>query len=126
MFQFLNAVIKPLAFPAYCICTLTLIALFLWSICKATKDGIERLQRLHQIPCAGCAFFTGDYRLKCTVHPVKALSEEALGCLDYEPTASCTATVYEKWSKHFGWSMPANHTACNSSSEQSCLRANSQ
>lgn len=40
------------------------------------------------MPCSRCAFFTGSYHLKCTVHPCKALSEEAIGCLDYEPMPS--------------------------------------
>ncbi|MEL6502674.1 MAG: hypothetical protein AAFQ23_14990, partial [Cyanobacteria bacterium J06623_1] len=38
------------------------------------KKAIEHLQRLHQIPCDKCAYFTGDYRLKCTVNPVAAMS----------------------------------------------------
>ncbi|HHP7243317.1 MAG TPA: hypothetical protein ACFE0H_01380 [Elainellaceae cyanobacterium] len=59
---------------------------FITAICVAVHDGTRRLQRLHQVPCSRCAFFTGDYRLKCTVHPCKALSEEAIGCLDFEPT----------------------------------------
>jgi hypothetical protein len=49
---------------------------------------MARLRRLHQVPCSRCAFYTGDYRLKCTVHPCKALSEEAIACLDYEPISS--------------------------------------
>jgi hypothetical protein len=60
---------------------------FCLSIYLAMKDAITRVRRLHQIPCSRCAFFTGDYRLKCTVHPCKALSEEAIDCLDYEPTS---------------------------------------
>lgn len=57
---------------------------FLWSIGQALMQGWANLQRLHQIPCSRCTFFTGDYRLKCTVYPDKALSEEAIDCLDYE------------------------------------------
>ena len=59
---------------------------FMLAMCLAVRDGVARLKRLHQIPCSRCAFFTGDYRLKCTVHPCKALSESAIDCLDYEPT----------------------------------------
>jgi RNA polymerase subunit RPABC4/transcription elongation factor Spt4 len=39
---------------------------------------------MHQIPCANCQFFTRDYHLKCTVHPAQALTEEAIGCGDFE------------------------------------------
>jgi hypothetical protein len=69
------------------LCPITIAILlggFCVAICAAVQDGIVRLKRLHQIPCTHCAFFTGDYRLKCTVHPCKALSEEAIDCLDYE------------------------------------------
>jgi hypothetical protein len=38
---------------------------------------------MHQIPCANCQFFTGDYHLKCPIHPAIALSEAAIGCPDY-------------------------------------------
>ncbi|NJR69347.1 MAG: hypothetical protein HC771_12300 [Synechococcales cyanobacterium CRU_2_2] len=36
------------------------------------------------MPCSNCRYFTGDYRLKCTVNPYVALSEEAIGCRDFE------------------------------------------
>lgn len=58
---------------------------FVLAIGLAVRDGYIRLRRLHQIPCSRCAFFTGDYRLKCTVHPCTALSEDAIDCIDYEP-----------------------------------------
>lgn len=64
-------------------CFLVLASL-LWSIGKTFIRGQTTLQRLHRIPCHRCTFFTDDYRLKCTVHPHKALSEEAIDCLDYE------------------------------------------
>ena len=62
---------------------LTLI-FFFTAICLAAKEGVLKLRRLHQIPCSGCAFATGDYRLKCAVNPCSAYSEEAINCIDYE------------------------------------------
>lgn len=79
-----NEVIRPLGFPLYCLVLITLVTVFVASVCLAVRDGIERLRRLHQVPCSRCAFYTGDYRLKCTVHPVTALSEEAIHCRDFE------------------------------------------
>jgi RNA polymerase subunit RPABC4/transcription elongation factor Spt4 len=38
---------------------------------------------MHQIPCTGCVFFTNDHRLKCPVRPKVAMTEEAIGCMDY-------------------------------------------
>jgi hypothetical protein len=56
------------------------------------KKGANHLKRLHQIPCHACEYFTNDYRLKCTVHPKKACSEQAIGCIDFEPrTSACNA-----------------------------------
>jgi len=115
---FLSGIIKPLAFPAYCLCGLTLAGVFLWSVWTAGKDGVARLRRLHQIPCDRCVFFTGDYRLKCTVHPVKALTEDAINCTDYESTTA-PATVYSKWCQQFGWSMPKTTSICDCSTRGS-------
>ncbi|NBO32190.1 MAG: hypothetical protein EBV05_11530 [Cyanobacteria bacterium WB6_1B_304] len=53
-----------------------------WSMIHHT---LVQAQRMHQIPCDNCCFFTGDYRLKCTVHPHKALTEMAINCSDYYP-----------------------------------------
>ncbi|MEM6612557.1 MAG: hypothetical protein AAF652_09940 [Cyanobacteria bacterium P01_C01_bin.72] len=47
------------------------------------KAAINHLKQLHQIPCDKCAYFTGDYRLKCTVNPMVAMSEKAIGCRDF-------------------------------------------
>ncbi|WP_205127386.1 hypothetical protein [Okeania hirsuta] len=64
---------------------LSLITIGLRNFCLTFQQGISYVRRLHQIPCSRCIFFTGDYRLKCTVHPYNALTETALNCSDYEP-----------------------------------------
>jgi hypothetical protein len=51
---------------------------------KSLRRNWMHVRRLHQIPCSNCIFFTGDYKLKCAVHPCKALTEEAIGCTDYQ------------------------------------------
>lgn len=56
-----------------------------WRTWKIGRMNIKHLKKLHQIPCPDCMYFTGDYRLKCPVHPIEALSEEALNCKDFEP-----------------------------------------
>ena len=75
-----------------------IIVLFLLSltisICQALVVGANQVKRLHQIPCSNCAFFTGDYRLKCTIHSCKALSEEAIDCMDYESISVATRINY--------------------------------
>jgi hypothetical protein len=57
---------------------------FTRSAWKTLKQDWLYLKRLHQIPCDRCVFYTGEYNLKCTVHPHKAFQEEAIGCLDYQ------------------------------------------
>ena len=54
-----------------------------WRLLKTLQQGTSYVRRLHNIPCSRCAYFTGDYRLKCTVHPTSALTEEAIDCMDY-------------------------------------------
>lgn len=71
--------------------TLVFTCLF-WRSLTITKQAIGHLQRLHQVPCNQCTYFTGDYRLKCTVNPVMAMSEDAIGCRDYEP-CDCSLSI---------------------------------
>jgi hypothetical protein len=59
----------------------------------ALKEGTYQVKRLHQIPCHNCDFFTNDHRLKCTVNPIIACTEDAITCRDFEPkTANCNAS----------------------------------
>jgi hypothetical protein len=76
---------QPVPAPVLGICVWSSLTVFLWSIWLAFRDGIVHLKRLHQIPCPNCLYFTGDYRLKCTVNPCSALTEEAIGCRDFAP-----------------------------------------
>ena len=69
----------------FCICFWNLLVIFMF--CKAIlgfRQGVNYLKRLHQIPCYKCVYFTRDYRLKCPVNPIVALSEEAINCRDFQ------------------------------------------
>lgn len=79
-------VVQPVLVPLCFLFAWSLTLLTFWSLWSAARDGISKVKTLHQIPCAGCQFFTGDYHLKCPVRPMIALSEEAINCSDYEPT----------------------------------------
>jgi hypothetical protein len=88
MFQLLYPLIHvfQLVLAPLCFVTAwTLVVLLMWNIWIPARDGIATVKRLHQIPCANCQFFTGDYLLKCTVHPSSALTEEAINCSDFCP-----------------------------------------
>ncbi len=76
-------VFQPARVPLGFGIAIALVMLVLWTVSTATRDAIAIGKRLHQIPCANCQFFTGDYHLKCTVRPKQALTEEAIYCSDY-------------------------------------------
>ncbi|MDW8201573.1 MAG: hypothetical protein RML75_10285 [Cyanobacteriota bacterium SKYGB_h_bin112] len=69
-------------------CTWLLLILLPWCLWVSLREGVSRLKQLHSIPCSRCAFFTGDYRLKCAVHPITAFTHDAIHCADYEPIVS--------------------------------------
>lgn len=77
--------IQPLLVPICLISAWGLIALTALSLWTAARDGIGTAKQMHQIPCTGCQYYTADYRLKCTVCPSIANTEEAINCMDYQP-----------------------------------------
>ena len=87
LLYFLIQLIQPILVPICFITAWGLIILVSWGTWSAVRDSVTSAKKMHQIPCANCEFFTGDYHLKCTVHPATALSEDAIHCRDYEPTS---------------------------------------
>ncbi|WOD40744.1 hypothetical protein [Nodosilinea sp. E11] len=61
-----------------------MVLLFVLALLLAIQDGLQRLRRLHQVPCFRCRYYTGSPYLKCPVRPRDAASEAALCCPDYE------------------------------------------
>jgi hypothetical protein len=75
--------IQPFLIPL-CFCLAwAIVILGLLTVLLAIKDGVANAKRMHQIPCSHCQFFTNDHRLKCTIHPSIANSEQAINCRDY-------------------------------------------
>ena len=62
----------------------SVLGLFGWSLARVVLDVVAEAKKMHQIPCTKCRFFTGDYRLKCTVNPSSANTEQAIDCSDYQ------------------------------------------
>jgi hypothetical protein len=85
LINFLIRGIQPLLVPICFVAAWTVIILFAYSLWAAARDGVSTAKQMHQIPCANCQFFTNNYRLKCTVHPSIASTEEAINCCDYQP-----------------------------------------
>lgn len=81
----LAQVSQPIPAPVLGTCVWGMLTLLGWRIWATLREGIARLRTLHQIPCNRCLYCTGDYRLKCTVDPCAAFTEEAIGCRDFEP-----------------------------------------
>jgi hypothetical protein len=82
---FLIHAIQPLLVPICFVGAWTLIILVVLSLWTAARDSVTTAKLMHQIPCTGCQYFTDDYRLKCTVRPSIANTEEAIDCSDYQP-----------------------------------------
>ncbi len=76
--------LHPFLAPCGMIIAWGIVALGVWSVWAAARDALHQAQRMHQVPCANCRYFSGDRHLKCPVHPYQALSELAIGCTDFE------------------------------------------
>jgi hypothetical protein len=82
--SFVEAVV-PIIFPLRFLPPCLLLFLLGWTIVSAIRDAVARGQQMHQIPCTQCRFFTNNYRLKCTIKPYIANTEQAIDCYDYQP-----------------------------------------
>lgn len=85
LISFLIHGIQPLLIPICFFGAWTVSILVVLSLWTAVRDSVNTAKQMHQIPCTGCQFFTDNYRLKCTVHPSIANTEEAIHCSDYQP-----------------------------------------
>jgi hypothetical protein len=85
LISFLIHGIQPLLVPICFVVAWTVTILVVLSIWSTARESVATAKQMHQIPCTGCQFFTADYRLKCTVRPSIANTEEAIHCLDYQP-----------------------------------------
>lgn len=79
LIQFLEPVLVPVCF----VLAWTLLILLGSTMWMSIRDTLAKSQTMHQIPCATCQYFTNDHRLKCSVHPTIANTENAIDCSDY-------------------------------------------
>ncbi|MEA5597546.1 hypothetical protein VB797_24685 [Rivularia sp. UHCC 0363] len=84
IYYIVNA-IQPFLVPICFVSAWGLVILVGWSMWTTARDSVAIAKQMHQIPCSGCQYFTDDYRLKCTVNPSIANTEEAIQCMDYQP-----------------------------------------
>jgi hypothetical protein len=86
-----------MVYLAFCFIGWTLVfSCLFWRSLSIVKQAVNHLQRLHQIPCDKCLYFTGDYRLKCTVNPLVALTETAIGCRDFARGVQASVGFWER------------------------------
>jgi hypothetical protein len=85
LISFLIHGIQPFLVPICFITAWTVTILVMLSLWTTARDSVATAKLMHQIPCTGCQFFTDNYRLKCTVRPSIANTEEAIDCRDYQP-----------------------------------------
>jgi hypothetical protein len=86
VFQFtvyLTALLEPVALPIRFFGACSLLGLCGWSLFSTALEIVARAKQMHRVPCTKCRFFTQDYRLKCTVQPHIANTEQAINCSDY-------------------------------------------
>ena len=85
LISFLIHGIQPFLVPICFVVAWTVTILAVLSLWTAARYSVTTAKQMHQIPCSGCQFFTDNYRLKCTVRPSIANTEEAINCSDYQP-----------------------------------------
>ena len=72
-----------------------IVVIFVLSMVAMVKDGVANVRRMHRIPCANCQYATNNHRLKCSVHPSVAFSEEAVNCQDFETESGRSQTAFQ-------------------------------
>lgn len=82
---YLIRAIQPFLIPLCFVCAWLFSFLVAWSIFSSIRETLARAKQMHEIPCSECKFFTNNHRLKCTVRPTIANTEEAIDCSDYRP-----------------------------------------
>ena len=90
MFEFAvhsSSLFKPIMLQLRFVGACFVLGLFGYSFLGMILDAFSRAKVMHQIPCTKCRFFTGDYRLKCTVNPHAANTEKAIDCPDFNRQA---------------------------------------
>ena len=87
--------LQPYLGPICFVIAWSVVALGLWQVVVASRDGFQRARTMHRIPCADCGFFTNQAVLKCPLHPSQAMSEEAIDCPDFE-TANPTLAAHQR------------------------------
>lgn len=74
---------SPYLQPVYFVIAWVLCGILISTLIISLRDVKKRGEIMHQIPCSRCQYFTNNYRLKCTLQPLIANTELAIGCSDF-------------------------------------------
>ncbi|MGK7927198.1 MAG: hypothetical protein AB4290_18465 [Spirulina sp.] len=89
VFHWLAPILVPLCFiMAWGLTIAAILGIF-----SAVRDAIARSRKMHAIPCTNCRFFINDHRLKCTIQPFIANTEEAIQCRDFKAKKNFSYTA---------------------------------
>jgi hypothetical protein len=64
---------------------LSTIAALIYACIYEQKQHSSSFKLPFNVPCPRCRYFSNNSYLKCTLHPVTALTEQAIDCRDYCP-----------------------------------------
>jgi hypothetical protein len=59
------------------------IGILIYACIPKRKQPSSRLKIASKIACSHCQFFYNNHFLKCALHPVTVMTEEAVDCKDY-------------------------------------------
>lgn len=72
------------ALPIICaLMAWTITAMLALNVMAVVRQGVASARKMHRIPCSNCLYASESYRLKCSVRPSDAFSEQAIGCQDF-------------------------------------------
>lgn len=74
---------NPYLQPLYFFTAWIVLILLGFNVVTTLIDIWQRSKKMHEIPCSNCQYFTNDHRLKCTVQPNLATTDEAVNCPDF-------------------------------------------
>jgi hypothetical protein len=83
----LVGVFQSFIVPFCWVCAWVFMVMLGLTLKNTVSDLADRAKQMHKVPCTNCQFFTDNYRLKCSVNPYIANTEDAIDCSDYRDRA---------------------------------------
>jgi hypothetical protein len=62
---------------------LSTICILIYAYLAKNRKYLSSFNLFHPVPCRRCQYFSNNAHLKCTVHPIIAMTKQAIDCRDY-------------------------------------------